>query len=154
MPAIEPAVHCNSSRDELQWQVDDYLQAGSKRLGGRSASLIRNPTFPPLVTCAASISPRFTRCKTVCLVTPRARVASCMVMNPSPADAAKRALRSSVMRIRHGAPGVTCSPAIRPSLSQMQGRGRKVQGDRRHRDCHDVALRDLRLRLKAGNLPV
>ena len=41
------------------------LQTGSKSLGWRSGSLTRNPVFPPFVTCAASISPRLTRCNTV-----------------------------------------------------------------------------------------
>ncbi len=56
--------HCNSSRDELQW-ARGGLQAGSNRLGWRSGSLIRSPVLPPFVTCAASISPRLTRCNTV-----------------------------------------------------------------------------------------
>lgn len=36
----------------------------------------------------------------------------------------------------------------------MQGRGRNVQGDRRLRDRHHVALRDLRLLLEAGDAPM
>src|SRR6266446_6070297 len=45
-------------------------------------------------------------------------VASCMVTKPSPAVSLNRAMRSSVRRMRQGAPGVSCSPGMMPSLSQ------------------------------------
>ena len=41
-----------------------------------------------------------------------------MGRKPSPASPLKRALRSSVRRMRQGAPGVSCSPAMMPSLSR------------------------------------
>src|SRR6267142_7116510 len=41
-----------------------------------------------------------------------------MVTKPSPAVSLNRAMRSSVRRMRQGAPGVNCSPGMMPSLSQ------------------------------------
>src|SRR6516165_2240669 len=48
----------------------------------------------------------------------RARIASRIGKKSSPASPLKRSLRSLVRRIRQGAPGVGCSPAIMPSLSK------------------------------------
>jgi hypothetical protein len=70
-------------------------------------------------------------------------------MNPSPAEAVKRAFSASVIRIRHGAPGVICSPAIRPSFSQRCS----VEDDRGRRDRHDVAFRSLQLALETRDAP-
>ena len=119
---------CRGYTDVVDADLSKYLDAASycphvysmppKRLGWLAITLIRNPLLPPLVTWAASISPRFTRCNTVWRVTPSARVASCIVMKPSPAASVNFALSSSVKRMRQGAPGVACSPGIRPSLSQ------------------------------------
>ena len=48
----------------------------SKRVGAVSETLIRRPLRRPQRTCTALSSLRFTRCNTVCRVTPRMRVAS------------------------------------------------------------------------------
>ena len=73
---------------------------------------------PSARTWTASSSPRFTRCNTVWRLTPSARVASSMASQPGGASSTKRERRSSVTRMRHGAPGVSCSPAMKPSPSQ------------------------------------
>jgi hypothetical protein len=90
----------------------------SKSSDCRVINLIRIPFFLPFVTCTTSSSPRFTRCNTVWRETPSLRVASCMVTKSSPAVSRNLATRSSVKRIRQGAPGVSCSPGMMPSLSQ------------------------------------
>src|SRR5947199_322090 len=46
------------------------------------------------------------------------RVAYCTATQPSGASSTSMLRSSSVSRIRHGAPGVSCSPATKPSLSQ------------------------------------
>src|SRR5262245_29279430 len=79
-------------------------------------TLMRSPFCRPRVTWTASSSPRLTRCNTVWRETPRARMASRIGRKPSPDSPSKRALRSSVRRMRQGAPGVSCSPAMMPSL--------------------------------------
>ena len=84
----------------------------------RAITLMRSPFCRPRVTWTASSSPRLTRCNTVCRETPRARIASRIGRKPSPASPLKRAISSSVRRIRQGAPGVICSPAMMPSLSR------------------------------------
>ena len=63
-------------------------------------------------------SPRFTRCKTVWRETPRAMVASSMASQPGGLSSTNNALSSSVILIRHGAPGVSCSAGMKPSLIQ------------------------------------
>src|ERR1700732_3266262 len=47
-------------------------------------------------------------------------LAGCLVhgYEASPAVSLNRAMRSSVRRMRQGAPGVSCSPGMMPSLSQ------------------------------------
>jgi RNA-directed DNA polymerase len=74
------------------WVVDadlrSYLESASyctpvharpsKRVGWLSITLMRKPLRRPQRTWTAWSSPRFTRCNTVCRVTPRRRVASSM----------------------------------------------------------------------------
>ena len=50
--------------------------------------------------------------------TPSAFIASRMGMKPSPASLLNRAMTSRVIRMRHGAPGVSCSPWMIPALSK------------------------------------
>src|SRR5271167_2289386 len=97
----------------------------SKSSDCRVITLIRIPFFLPCVTCTTSSSPRLTRCNTVWRETPSLRVASCIVTKPSPAVSLNRAMRSSVRRMRHGAPGVSCSPGMMPSLSGAKSKGRR-----------------------------
>ena len=63
-------------------------------------------------------SPRFTRCNTVCRETPSFTVVSSIGRYSGGACCTMRARSSSVIRICQGAPGVTCSPAMKPSASQ------------------------------------
>jgi len=93
-------------------------EAWLKRSGCEQMSLRRRPFLRPRLTWMASISPRLTRCHTVCRETPSRRMAWYMVRYPSGASSATRARKSSVRRMRQGAPGVSCSPAMMPSLSQ------------------------------------
>jgi len=93
-------------------------EAWLKRSGCEQMSLRRRPFLRPRLTWMASISPRLTRCHTVCRETPSLRMVWYMVRYPSGASSAMRACKSSVRRIRQGAPGVSCSPAMMPSLSQ------------------------------------
>lgn len=53
-------------------------EASSNKAGCSSNTLILKPFLRPLQTRTASSSPRFTRCNTVCRVTPSCLVASCM----------------------------------------------------------------------------
>jgi RNA-directed DNA polymerase len=92
--------------------------APAKRLGCVSNTLIRKPLRRPQRTCTASSSPRLTRCNTVCRETLSRRVASSIGRYPGGASSTKRARSVSVIRIRHGAPGVSCSPTMKPSRSQ------------------------------------
>jgi hypothetical protein len=91
---------------------------GSKREGMVAGTLIRKPLRRPRCTWTACSSPRFTRCNTVCRETPRMWVASSIGRYPSGACSTKRERSSSVMRMRHGAPGVSCSAAMKPSFNQ------------------------------------
>src|SRR5580693_5852281 len=50
--------------------------------------------------------------------TPRRRIAWYIVRKPFGASLTKPSCRSSVKRMRQGAPGVNCSPPMKPSLSQ------------------------------------
>lgn len=99
----------------------DYPRADcgvSKSPGRASGTLMRRPLRRPRETCIASSSPRFTRCNTVWRETPRMRMASTIGTYPSGASSAKSLRSSSVTLMRQGAPGVTCSPAMMPSLRQ------------------------------------
>ena len=93
-------------------------QVRSKSSGCRVTALIRSPFCLPRMTWTASSSPRLTRCNTVWRETPSAFIASRMGMKPSPASLLNRAMTSSVNRMRHGAPGVSCSPGMIPALSK------------------------------------
>jgi hypothetical protein len=90
----------------------------SNRPESAGVTLIRKPLRRPRQTWTASSSPRLTRCNTVCRETPSRRVASIIGTYPSGAVSTKRARSSAVNRMRHGAPGVSCSPAMKPSLIQ------------------------------------
>src|SRR5947208_2746279 len=83
-----------------------------------STTLIRKPLRRPCRTSTASSSPRFTRCNTVWRETPSLMVVSSIGRYSGGASCTMRARNSSVIRICHGAPGVTCSPAMKPSASQ------------------------------------
>ena len=93
-------------------------KVGLNSCGWWSITLIRRPFCLPRTTCTASSSPRLTRCNTVWRETLSTRIASRMGRKSSPASPLKRATRVSVNRMRHGAPGVGCSPAMIPSLSK------------------------------------
>src|SRR5882757_4925438 len=93
-------------------------EAWLKRLGCGQLSLRRRPFLRPHLTWMASMSPRLTRCHTVCRETPSRRMIWYIVRYPSGASSATHARKSSVRRMRQGAPGVSCSPAMMPSLSQ------------------------------------
>src|SRR3979411_660389 len=93
-------------------------EAWLKRLGCGQLSLRRRPFLRPHLTWMASMSPRLTRCHTVCRETPSRRMIWYIVRYPSGASSATRARKSSLRRMRQGAPGVSCSPAMMPSLSQ------------------------------------
>src|SRR5208337_3649461 len=90
----------------------------SKSSGCRAIALIRSPFCLPRMTWTASSSPRLTRCNTVWRETPSAFIASRMGMKPSPASLLNLAMTSWVNRMRHGAPGVSCSPGMIPALSK------------------------------------
>jgi hypothetical protein len=90
----------------------------SKRPDKAGGTLMRKPLRRPRHTWTASSSPRLTRCNTVCRETPSRRVASIIGTYPSGAASTKRARSAAVNRMRHGAPGVSCSPAMKPSLIQ------------------------------------
>jgi hypothetical protein len=81
---------------------------------GGCLTWIRRPLRRPLRTCTAGISPRWTLCKTVWRATPSATAAWLRGSHPPGASSATLALRSSSSRIRHGAPGVSWSPAMKP----------------------------------------
>src|SRR5580692_6208078 len=93
-------------------------EAWLKRSGREQLSLRRRPFLRPRLTWMTSMSPRLTRCHTVCRETPSRRMVWYMVRYPSGASSATRLRKSSVRRMRQGAPGVSCSPAMMPSLSQ------------------------------------
>src|SRR4029077_3734963 len=129
--ALDP-LHAGILRKQVNWVLDADIrglfdtasycpmvhEVWSKSSDCRVITLLRIPFFVPFVTCATSSSPRLTRCNTVWREMPSLRVASCMVTKPSPAVSLNRAMRSSVRRMRQGAPGVSCSPGMMPSLSQ------------------------------------
>src|SRR6266536_373818 len=78
---------------------------------------IRRPLRLPCRTWTAASSPRWTLCKTVCLATPSAAAAWFRGSQPSGACPVTLARSASSSRMRQGAPGVSCSPAINPSAS-------------------------------------
>jgi hypothetical protein len=79
---------------------------------------IRRPLRLPRRTWTAASSPRWTRCNTVWRARPSARAASLSESQPSGASSATLARSSALRRIRQGAVGVGCSPAMKPSRSQ------------------------------------
>ena len=86
--------------------------------GGSFGSSIRRPFRLPERRCRARNSPRFTRCKTVCLETPNTFIASHMVTHPGGASSTNCDFRSSLIRMCQGAPGVGCSARMKPSPIQ------------------------------------
>jgi len=84
------------------------------RAGGGS---IRRPFARPVRTWTACSSPRLTRCNRAWRETPWARMASRTVSQPAGASSVNNARSSPVTRIRQGAPGVSCSPGMNPSLT-------------------------------------
>src|SRR5215475_10093515 len=100
------------AEDDADMSERDVYGVWLKRLGCEQLSLRRRPFLRPFLTWMASISPRLTRCHTVCRETPSRRMVWYMVRYPSGASSATRLRKSSVRRIRHGAPGVSCSPAM------------------------------------------
>jgi hypothetical protein len=93
-------------------------EVGLNSWGWWSITLIRSPFCLPRAICTASSSPRLTRCNTVWRETLSTRIASRIGRKSSPASPLNRTTRASVKRIRHGAPGVGCSPAMIPSLTK------------------------------------
>ncbi|MHB1534419.1 MAG: IS1380 family transposase [Acidimicrobiales bacterium] len=81
---------------------------------GGCLTWIRRRLRRPLRTCTAEISPRWTLCKTVWRATPSAAAAWLRGSHPSGALSVTFALMASSTRICHGAPGVICSPAMKP----------------------------------------
>src|SRR5207344_3033112 len=124
------ALHAGIYRKQVNWVLDADIQGfldpvsycpqvhevHANSSACRAITLMRSPFCRPRVTWTASSSPRLTRCNTVWRETPSARIASRIGRKPSPASAVNRTLSPSVRRIRHGAPGVICSPAMMPSL--------------------------------------
>jgi hypothetical protein len=74
-------------------------------VGGGS---IRRPFARPVRTWTACSSPRLTRCNRAWRETPWARMASRTVSQPAGASSVNNARSSPVIRIRQGAPGVSC----------------------------------------------
>jgi hypothetical protein len=83
-------------------------------VGGGS---IRRPFARPVRTWTACSSPRLTRCNRAWREAPWARMASRTVSQPAGAWSVNNARSSPVIRIRQGAPGVSCSPGMNPSLT-------------------------------------
>jgi len=79
---------------------------------------IRRPFARPVRTWTACSSPRLTRCNRVWRETPWARMASRTGSHPAGASSVNRPRSWAVMRIRQGAPGVSCSAGMNPSLIQ------------------------------------
>ena len=78
---------------------------------------IRRPFARPVRTWTAASSPRLTRCNRVWRETPWARMASRTGSQPAGASSVNNARSLPVIRIRQGAPGVSCSPGTNPSLT-------------------------------------
>src|SRR3984893_7763184 len=119
---------CEGYTDVVDADLSKYLDTASycplihescSNSGGcLSTTLIRKPLRRPCLTSTAPSSPRLTRCNTVCRETPSFMVVSSIGRYSGGACGTMRARNSSVIRICHGAPGVTCSPAMKPSASQ------------------------------------
>src|SRR6266571_1318300 len=78
---------------------------------------IRRPFARPVRTWTACRSPRLTRCNRVWRDTPWARMASRTGSQPTGASSANNAHSLPVIRIRQGAPGVSCSPGTNPPVT-------------------------------------
>src|SRR5438093_197200 len=119
---------CASHTEVVDADLSKYLDPASycplihemcsNKPGRSSMTLMRKPLRRPRVTKTASNSPRFTRCNTVWRETPSFIVASSIGRYSGGACSTNRERNSWVSRICHGAPGVTCSPAMNPSFSQ------------------------------------
>jgi len=104
---LDAAPYCPPIHDRL-----------GKSSGCSATTLIRKPFRRPRRTWSASSSPHFTRCNTVCRETPSRSLASSIGRYSGGASSTKRARSSWVIRMRHGAPGVSCSPTMIPAISQ------------------------------------
>jgi hypothetical protein len=78
---------------------------------------IRRPFARPVRTWTACSSPRLTRCNRVWRDTPWARMASRTGSQPAGVSSVNNARSLPVIRIRQGAPGVSCSPGTNPSAT-------------------------------------
>src|SRR5664280_2403988 len=79
---------------------------------------MRSPFRRPVRRCTARRSPRAIRSMIALRDSPCARVASSIASHPWGASSTNSARTWSVRRIRHGAPGVSCSPVTKPSVTQ------------------------------------
>src|SRR6266700_1510664 len=90
---------------------------GQNRPAWAGGGSIRRPFARPVRTWTACSSPRLTRCNRVWRDTPWARMASRTGSQPAGASSVNNAHSSPVIRIRQGAPGVSCSPGTNPSAT-------------------------------------
>jgi len=90
---------------------------GQNRHSSACGGSIRRPFARPVRMWTACRSPRLTRCNSVWRDTPWARMASRTGSQPVGASSANNAHSVSVIRIRQGAPGVSCSPGTNPSAT-------------------------------------
>ena len=97
-----------------------FMAGVSKSRSSDEMTWILRPFRRPVRTWTAFTSPRLTRCNTVWRETPNALRASAIVSHPVGGCSTNRARSSSLTRIRHGAPGVSCSPAMNPTASQRR----------------------------------
>src|SRR5215471_2264911 len=104
---LDPSSHCS---------FGDFLV--QKRPSCGVGTSIRRPFLRPVRVRTARSSPRLTLCNTVWREMPSARLAWCRASHRSGALSVSMPRSRSVRRTRQGAPGVTCSPATKPSLSQ------------------------------------
>ena len=79
---------------------------------------MRRPFRRPRLMWTACSSPRCTLCNTVCRARTRALAASSSAIQPSGASGWMRSRRAWSMRMRQGAPGVSCSAVMKPSRIQ------------------------------------
>jgi hypothetical protein len=128
--AVAEIHHLASEPSNYHWVLEADIKAcldawshcscrclmGQNRPSWAWDTLMRKPFRRPVRRWTAGSSPRLTRCNTVCRETPRALVASCIASQPSGASSTNRVRSSSVSRIRQGAPGVSCSAGMKPSL--------------------------------------
>src|SRR6201987_4398966 len=89
-----------------------------KRPSCEAGTSIRRPFLRPVRVRTARSSPCLTFCNTVWRETPSVRLAWCRASQPSGAVAVSMPRSWPVRRMGQGAPGGTCSPAMKPSLSQ------------------------------------